>query len=597
MMSSSREREDSSTFPTNPSSSSSPITVSDHLDSYLHDSTSYIGSAAGSYSNEGLLAAETASPSNSDVEFGFSRPDFRQQSPISGTVQFYERHVFLCYKSPSVWPPRIEAAEFDRLPRLLSAAVLARKTDMVKEDGFRFWSFGRTQFATFLDAILTLLCFEEVHSEWLPGTPEKLQGSFVFVCSHGSRDRRCGVCGPPLVSRFKEEIVLHGLQGRVSVSPCSHIGGHKYAGNVIIFGSNINGEVTGHWYGYVTPDDVPTLLEWHIGKGEIIDALWRGQMGLSEEEQKKCQELRRLANGETTIEGSTKEETQRQMDEMNTIPRRSQDELISCCQGNDSACCRDPALPRKSNIVDTDERAIKLTSEKKKVSDHLDSYLQDSTSYIGSAAGSYSNEGLLAAETASPSNSDVEFGFSRPDFRQQSPISGTVQFYERHVFLCYKSPSVWPPRIEAAEFDRLPRLLSAAVLARKTDMVKEVSVLFFIFSIWIGSYEGSDGARIQDLENAREQYITVITELDAAKQELRKVCQDCDASLEAKIAAFKQTEEAEHAAKVNMEKVGELSREISYVQESIGQVKLASLEAQQEQAKMFAENDTQEEII
>ncbi|XWS51722.1 hypothetical protein CRYUN_Cryun11dG0007900 [Craigia yunnanensis] len=77
MMSSSREREDSLTFPTNPSSSSSPITVSDHLDSYLQDPTSQIGSASGSYSNEGLLAAETASPSNSDIEFGFSRPDFR----------------------------------------------------------------------------------------------------------------------------------------------------------------------------------------------------------------------------------------------------------------------------------------------------------------------------------------------------------------------------------------------------------------------------------------------------------------------------------------------------------------------------------------
>ncbi|XVF77030.1 hypothetical protein PTKIN_Ptkin14bG0007100 [Pterospermum kingtungense] len=87
--------------------------------------------------------------------------------------------------------------------------------------------------------------------------------------------------------------------------------------------------------------------------------------------------------------------------------------------------------------------------------------------------------------------------------------------------------------------------------------------------------------------------MTVITELDAAKQELMKVRQDCDASLEAKIAAFKQTEEAEHAAKINMEKVGELSKEISSVQDSIGQVKLASLEAQQEQAKIFAEKDTQ----
>ncbi|TYH87217.1 hypothetical protein ES332_D01G101400v1 [Gossypium tomentosum] len=111
-----------------------------------------------------------------------------------------------------------------------------------------------------------------------------------------------------------------------------------------------------------------------------------------------------------------------------------------------------------------------------------------------------------------------------------------------------------------------------------------------------GILPGPDGTRSQDSETAREQYMIVITELDAAKQELRKVRQDCDASLEAKIAAFNQTEEAEHAAKVNMEKVGELSREISYVQESIGQVKLASLETQQEQAKMFAEKDTQKQL-
>jgi len=83
--------------------------------------------------------------------------------------------------------------------------------------------------------------------EWLPGNPEKLKGSYVFICCHGSRDRRCGVCGPPLVARFKEEVELRGLQGKVSVSPCSHVGGHKYAGNVIIFGRSINGEVTGHW--------------------------------------------------------------------------------------------------------------------------------------------------------------------------------------------------------------------------------------------------------------------------------------------------------------------------------------------------------------
>lgn len=82
--------------------------------------------------------------------------------------------------------------------------------------------------------------------EWLPGTPETLKGWFVFVCCHGSRDRRCGVCGPPVVNRFREEIETHNLHGKVSVSPCSHIGGHRFAGNVIIFG-NIKGKVTGHW--------------------------------------------------------------------------------------------------------------------------------------------------------------------------------------------------------------------------------------------------------------------------------------------------------------------------------------------------------------
>ena len=52
--------------------------------------------------NEGLLSggdsrttdAEFGFSRPADAEFGFSRPDFRQ-SPLSGTVQFYERHVFL----------------------------------------------------------------------------------------------------------------------------------------------------------------------------------------------------------------------------------------------------------------------------------------------------------------------------------------------------------------------------------------------------------------------------------------------------------------------------------------------------------------------
>ncbi|TQD96701.1 hypothetical protein C1H46_017703 [Malus baccata] len=396
-MGSARDRDDSLAF-TNPSTSSSPIVISEALESFLSDPNSHIGSASGSFQNEGLLA--DTSGSCSDAEFGFSRPEFRT-SQLAGTVEFYQRHVFLCYKNPQVWPPRIEAAEFDRLPRLLYSAVMARRGDMKKEGGRR-----RRKIVQIEDLCLGRLAMigtqrleeqpakrevmkmadlpvqrlthfdvdtfvEEVlvkDGEWLPGTPETLKGSYVFVCSHGSRDRRSGVCGPPLINRFREEVELHGLQGKVSVSPCSHIGGHKYAGNVIMFGSNCNRKVSGHWYGYVAPEDVPVLLEQHVGKGEIVDWLWRGQMGLSEEQQKECQERRLQLNGETNVGKTTTELTQPKEGGMNTSVSRSQVEIGGCCQENGNSCCQNATLMENINSPDLNEIVAKPTAAEKKKS-------------------------------------------------------------------------------------------------------------------------------------------------------------------------------------------------------------------------------------
>lgn len=122
---------------------SSPVTVSD-ADSYLLDS-SQIGSASGSFQNEGFLSGVDTSGA-ADAEFGFSRADFRQ-TPLVNTVDFYERHLFLCYKNPKVWPPRIEAAEFDRLPRLLAATLAARKNDIEKQ----VYAFVIFEFVLFAD--------------------------------------------------------------------------------------------------------------------------------------------------------------------------------------------------------------------------------------------------------------------------------------------------------------------------------------------------------------------------------------------------------------------------------------------------------------
>lgn len=82
---------------------------------------------------------------------------------------------------------------------------------------------------------------------WALGSPEPLVGSHVFICGHASRDQRCGVCGPPLKERFIQEIANRGLGDHVSVRFCSHIGGHKFAGNVIVFSHGEDGAVMGHW--------------------------------------------------------------------------------------------------------------------------------------------------------------------------------------------------------------------------------------------------------------------------------------------------------------------------------------------------------------
>ena len=83
--------------------------------------------------------------------------------------------------------------------------------------------------------------------DWSVATPEKLEGSYIFVCAHTNRDMRCGICGPILIETFQKEISKQALEKSIFVKSCSHVGGHKYAGNVIIFSPDASGEISGHW--------------------------------------------------------------------------------------------------------------------------------------------------------------------------------------------------------------------------------------------------------------------------------------------------------------------------------------------------------------
>lgn len=132
----------------------------------------------------------------------------------------------------------------------------------------------------------------------------------VLVCGHGGRDQRCGIFGPLLQKEFESKLPDAGVQvltgpvdveapgeqaalpgeatGRAHgarVGKISHIGGHKFAGNVIIYLPpglrTSNGDkhpLAGHgiWYGRVEPKHVEGIIAETVLKGTVISELFRG---------------------------------------------------------------------------------------------------------------------------------------------------------------------------------------------------------------------------------------------------------------------------------------------------------------------------------
>lgn len=80
----------------------------------------------------------------------------------------------------------------------------------------------------------------------------------------------------------------------VPVRGCSHIGGHAYAGNVLVFSrgagavsadgsadpSAAAAAVRGDWFGYVAPEDVGGIIDGHIVRGCAFAATERGLCNL-----------------------------------------------------------------------------------------------------------------------------------------------------------------------------------------------------------------------------------------------------------------------------------------------------------------------------
>lgn len=119
----------------------------------------------------------------------------------------------------------------------------------------------------------------------------------VLICGHGQRDRRCGIMGPILETEFRRVLTDKGFfvdntvtdeVGHVNLGMISHIGGHKYAGNIIIYlppclnsDGNVPGTLAGKgiWYGRVEPRHVQGIVDETILRGRVITDHFRGAVG------------------------------------------------------------------------------------------------------------------------------------------------------------------------------------------------------------------------------------------------------------------------------------------------------------------------------
>ncbi|CAK7564819.1 MAG: Altered inheritance of mitochondria protein 32 [Sporothrix epigloea] len=142
----------------------------------------------------------------------------------------------------------------------------------------------------------------------LYGVQESIPDILVLICGHGERDARCGILGPVLQAAFERELARVGFQVEqgpkevdsedgespetvptktpTRVGLISHIGGHKFAGNVILYlppslrmpdGLSVH-PLAGYgvWYGRVETQHVEGLVHETVLQGRVVEEHFRG---------------------------------------------------------------------------------------------------------------------------------------------------------------------------------------------------------------------------------------------------------------------------------------------------------------------------------
>lgn len=101
----------------------------------------------------------------------------------------------------------------------------------------------------------------------------------ILLCSHRTRDKRCAVTSNILKKKFEAELRERDLYrdasddrpNGVSLHFVSHVGGHKFAANCIVYTKS--GKAI--WLARVAPEHVAAIVEYCVLKGQVFPDLLR----------------------------------------------------------------------------------------------------------------------------------------------------------------------------------------------------------------------------------------------------------------------------------------------------------------------------------
>lgn len=129
-----------------------------------------------------------------------------------------------------------------------------------------------------------------------PETPLRSRPSphaaVILLCSQRTRDARCGQSAPLLKREFERHLRPLGLYrdldderpGGVGIYFISHVGGHKYAANVIVYRRRDfewykqaetartpnEGAAQGIWLARVRPEDCENVIRYTVLQGKVV---------------------------------------------------------------------------------------------------------------------------------------------------------------------------------------------------------------------------------------------------------------------------------------------------------------------------------------